>query len=110
MDSERKCFRLVGGVLVERTVQEVLPAVEQHKAGVRCRAASGARPRALADRLAQIKQLIDTLSSQLKKKEEELNKLQVRASRPRGLPAAASSHHACRRPAEQAHDQARAVR
>eukprot|EP00051_Salpingoeca_urceolata_P027549 m.481998 g.481998 ORF g.481998 m.481998 type:complete len:138 (+) comp22400_c0_seq1:2297-2710(+) len=28
---DRKCFRLVGGVLVERTVKEVLPAVEENK-------------------------------------------------------------------------------
>lgn len=82
VDSERKCFRLVGGVLVERTVQEVLPAVEQHKAGVRRRAGACSRPRAVADPIAQIKQLIDTLSSQLKKKEEELNKLQVRPAAP----------------------------
>ena len=27
VDGSRKCFRLVGGVLVERTVNEVLPAL-----------------------------------------------------------------------------------
>jgi len=27
VDSDRKCFRMVGGVLVERTVKEVLPAL-----------------------------------------------------------------------------------
>ncbi len=31
LDKNRKCFRLVGGVLVERTVEEVLPAVQQHR-------------------------------------------------------------------------------
>lgn len=31
VDPSRKCFRLVGGVLVERTVKEVLPALESHK-------------------------------------------------------------------------------
>ena len=31
LDGERKCFRLIGGVLVERTVKEVLPAVQQNK-------------------------------------------------------------------------------
>jgi chaperonin cofactor prefoldin len=31
---DRKCFRLVGGVLVERTVKEVLPALEQNRENV----------------------------------------------------------------------------
>lgn len=31
MNSDRKCFRLIGDVLVERTVGETLPAVKQHK-------------------------------------------------------------------------------
>lgn len=35
MDKERKCFRLVGGVLVERTVKEVLPAIAHNLEGVR---------------------------------------------------------------------------
>ena len=30
LDPNRKCFRLVGEVLVERTVQEVLPAVKNN--------------------------------------------------------------------------------
>jgi len=34
MDTGRRCFRLVGGVLVERTVGEVLPAVERNQAGL----------------------------------------------------------------------------
>ena len=31
VDGNRKCFRMVGGVLVERTVKEVLPSLENNK-------------------------------------------------------------------------------
>ncbi|KAL7433803.1 hypothetical protein ACHAXM_003742 [Skeletonema potamos] len=31
MDPERRAFRLVGGVLVERTVREVLPSVKENR-------------------------------------------------------------------------------
>lgn len=34
MDPERKCFRLIGDVLVERTVGETLPAVEKTRANL----------------------------------------------------------------------------
>jgi chaperonin cofactor prefoldin len=34
LDASRKCFRLIGGVLVERTVGEVLPAVTRNKEGI----------------------------------------------------------------------------
>ena len=30
LDPKRKCFRLIGGVLVERTGQDTLPAVTEH--------------------------------------------------------------------------------
>lgn len=35
LEPERKCFRLISGVLVERTVKEVLPAVRKNLEGVR---------------------------------------------------------------------------
>lgn len=35
LETERKAFRLIGGVLVERTVGEVLPDVTKNFAGVR---------------------------------------------------------------------------
>ncbi|KAI5082087.1 hypothetical protein GOP47_0001830 [Adiantum capillus-veneris] len=34
LDQGRKCFRMIGGVLVERTVGEVLPAVQRNKEGL----------------------------------------------------------------------------
>mmetsp|Transcript_7186 Transcript_7186/g.16394 ORF Transcript_7186/g.16394 Transcript_7186/m.16394 type:complete len:133 (-) Transcript_7186:80-478(-) len=34
MDASRKCFRMIGGVLVERTVGDVMPAVERNKGGI----------------------------------------------------------------------------
>ena len=30
VEGERRCFRMVGGVLVERSVKEVLPALEHN--------------------------------------------------------------------------------
>eukprot|EP00743_Colponemidia_sp_Colp-15_P001852 GILK01002019.1.p1 GENE.GILK01002019.1~~GILK01002019.1.p1 ORF type:complete len:161 (-),score=40.09 GILK01002019.1:49-486(-) len=52
MDSNRKCFRMVGGVLVERTVGEVRPAVAENR--------------------AKMEGVIKTMQEQLKKKEQEL--------------------------------------
>ncbi|KZT06402.1 Prefoldin beta-like protein [Laetiporus sulphureus 93-53] len=49
----RKCFRLVGGVLVERTVKDVVPALQHNK--------------------ENISKAISTLSEQYKVKEEELD-------------------------------------
>lgn len=34
LDPSRRCYRMIGGVLVERTVVEVLPAVERNKEGL----------------------------------------------------------------------------
>ncbi|KAM4690855.1 prefoldin subunit 2 [Rhinophrynus dorsalis] len=53
VDQSRKCYRMVGGVLVERTVKEVLPALENNK--------------------EQINKIIDSLSTQLQAKGKELN-------------------------------------
>ncbi|KAM4664037.1 prefoldin subunit 2 [Discoglossus pictus] len=53
VDQGRKCYRMVGGVLVERTVKEVLPALEKNK--------------------EQINKIIETLSVQLQAKGRELN-------------------------------------
>ena len=36
-DPSRKCFRLIGGVLVERTVKDVVPALQTNREGVSIR-------------------------------------------------------------------------
>lgn len=51
VDGERRCFRSIGGVLVERTVGEVLPAVETNLSGIH--------------------QIIQKLTAQLREKEKE---------------------------------------
>ncbi|CAI9569027.1 unnamed protein product [Staurois parvus] len=53
VEQGRKCYRMVGGVLVERTVKEVLPALENNK--------------------DQINKIIETLTTQLQTKGRELN-------------------------------------
>uniref|UniRef100_UPI00398F3681 prefoldin subunit 2 n=1 Tax=Pristiophorus japonicus TaxID=55135 RepID=UPI00398F3681 len=53
VDPGRKCFRMVGGVLVERTVREVLPALENNK--------------------QQLMKLIESLNTQMLNKGRELN-------------------------------------
>ncbi|KAG5600817.1 hypothetical protein H5410_032187, partial [Solanum commersonii] len=34
LDPARRCYRMIGGVLVERTIKEVLPAVQRNKEGI----------------------------------------------------------------------------
>ncbi|KAG8430499.1 hypothetical protein GDO86_020490, partial [Hymenochirus boettgeri] len=53
VDHSRKCYRMVGGVLVERTVKEVLPALENNK--------------------EQIQKVLGSLNTQLQAKGRELN-------------------------------------
>ncbi|KAJ7591671.1 Prefoldin beta-like protein [Mycena floridula] len=52
-DPDRKCFRLIGGVLVERTVKEVAPALKTNRDG--------------------IQNVIGTLVEQFKSKEQEFD-------------------------------------
>lgn len=35
LDGERKCFRMINGVLVERTVKDVLPALQTNADGLK---------------------------------------------------------------------------
>ncbi|KAJ3306379.1 hypothetical protein HDV03_005346 [Kappamyces sp. JEL0829] len=57
LEKTRTCFRLVGGILVKRTVEETLPLVEQNKQG--------------------IISLMQQLGTTYKKKEEDLNAFQT---------------------------------
>ncbi|KAB1214291.1 putative prefoldin subunit 2 [Morella rubra] len=34
LEPSRRCYRMIGGVLVERTIKEVLPAVQRNKEGL----------------------------------------------------------------------------
>ncbi|XP_071454868.1 prefoldin subunit 2 [Hetaerina americana] len=53
VDGDRRCYRMVGGVLVERTVKEVLPALKNNK--------------------EQLMKVVETLNEQLTKKGQEIN-------------------------------------
>jgi prefoldin subunit 2 len=54
---DRKCFRLINGVLVERTVSDVVPAVKTNQEG--------------------LKKVLDDLVKQYKSKQDELDKWKV---------------------------------
>jgi len=58
LEGTRRCYRLVGGVLVERTVADVLPAVKAN--------------------LDTIEILLKQLNMQLDQAEEEINKFAIR--------------------------------
>ncbi|XP_034532091.1 prefoldin subunit 2 [Notolabrus celidotus] len=58
VDPSRKCFRLVGGVLVERTVKEVLPALESNK--------------------EQITKIVESINTQMQSKGRELTEYRER--------------------------------
>ncbi len=77
MDAGRRCFRLVGGVLVERTVGEVLPAVERNQAGLQ-----DIVQRITEQREAKLKILADF---------QEKYKIRVKGDAPRGESAAPES-------------------
>lgn len=54
LPGDRKCFRLINGVLVERTVKEVLPALKTNSDG--------------------LKQVLEELMKQYKSKNDEMEK------------------------------------
>ncbi|CEJ95112.1 Putative Gim complex component GIM4 [[Torrubiella] hemipterigena] len=54
LSEDRKCFRLINGVLVERTVKEVVPALKTNQDG--------------------LKKVLDDLVKQYKTKQDDLDK------------------------------------
>jgi len=57
LPQDRKCFRLINGVLVERTVKDVLPALQTNSDG--------------------LKQVLDELVKQYKSKQDEMDNWKV---------------------------------
>ncbi|XP_014224616.1 prefoldin subunit 2 [Trichogramma pretiosum] len=60
VDGDRRCYRMVGGVLCERTVKEVLPSLANNK--------------------EQLTKLIETLNKQLSDKGTEINEFKKKHS------------------------------
>ena len=58
LSKDRKCFRMINGVLVERTVKDVLPALETNSVG--------------------LNKVLDELVKQYKRQQEEMEKWKVR--------------------------------
>ena len=81
LDPDRKCFRMIGNVVVERTVGEVLPAVLKNRDQVRGPPPFPLRPRAAAAAApaltharpprAQIKGTMDGFTEMLSSKQKE---------------------------------------
>jgi prefoldin subunit 2 len=75
LEPERKAFRLIGGILVEKTVGEALPAVQQNYEGVRapiCRYYTlGYACVILMPFFLQLKELLVKLDESLKTKDAE---------------------------------------
>jgi hypothetical protein len=57
LPEDRKCFRMINGVLVERTVKEVVPALQTNSDG--------------------LKKVLDELLSQYKTKQDDMDKWKV---------------------------------
>jgi chaperonin cofactor prefoldin len=63
LPEDRKCFRMINGVLTERTVKEVVPILQTNSSG--------------------LKQALEELVKQYKLKQDEMEKWKVRVQRTR---------------------------
>src|SRR3954464_9766826 len=66
LPGDRKCFRMINGVLVERTVKDVVPALRTNAEG--------------------LKKVLDDLVKQYKTKQDELDKWKVSGRVPPSCP------------------------
>ncbi|KAK9161007.1 hypothetical protein Syun_007348 [Stephania yunnanensis] len=58
LNPSRRCYRMIGGVLVERTIKEVLPAVQRNKEG--------------------LEEVISRMNEALEKKKKELSEFEAK--------------------------------
>jgi hypothetical protein len=73
---------MIGGVLVERNVKEVLPALETNLTGVSDKTGGRSLDLALIKcSLKQLRAVMESLAKQYKTKDEEVQKLQADARR-----------------------------
>ena len=77
LPGDRKCFRMINGVLVERTVKDVVPALRTNAEG--------------------LKKVLDDLVKQYKAKQDELEKWKVWTNCRRPCRLAIGSDPLCRR-------------
>eukprot|EP00954_Amorphochlora_amoebiformis_P021974 1349966-Amorphochlora_amoeboformis.AAC.1 len=75
LEPTRRCFRLIGGVLVERTIKEVLPAVKRNLEGV-TNHFEMIRGTLRIVSMNQIEGMVKSLSEARKAKQKELDSYQ----------------------------------
>ena len=75
VSKDRKCFRLINGVLVERTVEDVVPALQTNADG--------------------LKNVLDGLVKEYKKKQDEMETWKASLTLPAPYPRPPLPHHGC---------------